>query len=150
MKALSVILLFATLAACHQKAPAPVVPIALEPQLLLTSNTRCGTRASTSVDGIPAPAYLFVLAVHFQSAPYVDYQVILKNDENGKVLWSHKGVRLVGDEYTISLFVPKELLPAGRYRIEVWGIFADGKSEELPPYNITTSVTYPKSSPCGG
>lgn len=68
---------------------------------------------------------------------FSDYRMTVRRDEPGGEPWRLRGLKRQPDGH-FSVLVPREFLPAGRYRIELEGVGEEG-AERLAEYELTIS-----------
>jgi anti-sigma factor RsiW len=104
--------------------------------LLLPSGTRGAEDAATLVRPGGGAALLRVFVP--QSASFAAYRLELRGAQN--VIWTGSAAR--GEEETISVLLPRELLGPGRYELVVYGV--DGTREErLSSYALRVASSSP-------
>ena len=101
----------------------------LDPQ-----NVRGGAGGPVTTAPAPKDATLFTVILHAAAGPsYSEYALEIL-DEKGQRLRRVKGLyRSPADTFTVTL--PRRLLPAGRYRLRLYGLYAGG-SKAVGDYPI--------------
>lgn len=90
-------------------------------------------QAKTAILNVPARASSFTINLPGAgSRPFPHYLIELTDAGTNKTVWS--GQRRQDGETTFTLTLAKRSLPAGQYRISVFGL--DGKKELIARYNV--------------
>ncbi|MFN7947755.1 MAG: hypothetical protein U0Z53_20570 [Blastocatellia bacterium] len=90
-------------------------------------------QAKTAILNVPAQAASFTINLPGAgSRPFPHYLIELTDAGTNKTVWS--GQRRQDGETTFTLTLAKRSLPAGQYRISVFGL--DGKKELIARYNV--------------
>lgn len=83
---------------------------------------------------IPAGADIFTVNLHLDDAGhYPDYRLRIL-DRGGRELWAGEGLRQTATG-SFSVALPRSQLPAGFFRLQVWGL-GEGTAEELEHFEV--------------
>ncbi|HEX8251921.1 MAG TPA: hypothetical protein VF846_02145 [Thermoanaerobaculia bacterium] len=104
---------------------------ASEIRLLQSDRMRGGTGESIGATlSADASSYTLVVPVSGASANIVDYRLEIVDRSTQKRLWVSDTLRAAGADATLSIFLPREFLRPGTYRIRVYGL-AGAEANEL-------------------
>lgn len=97
-------------------------------------DVRGGAGGGVSTVAAPAGANLFLLILHVAGGPpFSDYALEI-SDGQGQRVWRARGLRR-SQEDTFTVALQRRLLPAGQYRLRLFGLRA-GKSESVGDYTL--------------
>jgi hypothetical protein len=88
-------------------------------------------------EGISIPAeapYLFTILFVSNSALFPEYRLEIRDKDTGRTVWQTAGLHKK-DDGTVSVALPRDLLPPGAYRLRLYGL-KRGKAEMAGEYDL--------------
>lgn len=93
---------------------------------------------------LPAEVEALVLAIGDPDLePTPSYRLELSSEETGQTIWRHDGLRLLEASGQLTVGLPRSLLAAGRYRVLVSALDADGDARPVADYRIEIEAQEP-------
>ena len=84
---------------------------------------------------VPAAASLVHLILAVGEPPRPEYRLQIWDAHAGTVFWQGEGLTVSGDTGMLSVLLPRELLPAGEYRLRLSGM-VNGETVPLAEYAL--------------
>lgn len=114
----------------------------LEHRLLLPDGQR---GSATAQPPIPLPSetdYFLLIPALINHPQYPDYQLEIFDlrEATPRQIWSRNGLRRRSDD-TFEILVPRAFLKPGKYRLDLYGLEADGKKHQPPLARYTIRLS---------